>query len=738
MTKTVYRACTLCEAGCGLAIDVEQNRIAAIRGDEFDPLSQGYVCPKGLTLGTVDQDPDRLRTPVRRTPAGDFEPIGWEEAYRLTADGLRRIRQSYGPDAVALYMGNPIAHNHGILMLRAGLVGALGTRNNHSASSQDTAPRFATSYYVFGNSLAMPVPDIDRTDYFLCIGANPRVSNGSACTAPDFRGRLQKLRARGGKLVVVDPRYTETARDADEHVSILPGGDAAFLLSMTQTLVEENLLRRDAIGRQSVGWETVEPMLRAFAPERVAAHVGVSAETIRRLAREFAAARSAVAYSRMGTCVAPHATLGTFATDLLNLAAGRLGEVGGWMFPHPAFDITPALKMNGDGHARWRSRVRGLPETLGELPTSVLAEEIQTSGEGQVRGVLTVAGNPVLSSPNSRRLDAALAEVEFMASVDLYINETTRHAHIILPPAWSLIEEHIDLIFGSFAVRNVARISAPALERRPGQFADWEILLELCYRLGGGPTGIKPLDLFYQMARKVGYRWRPDQMADMLLRLGPFGDKYLPWSKRLNLKKLRQAEHGLDLGPLQAGIAHRVTHRDKKAHLNAPPLLAAMDELARELADAPAAHSLRLIGRRELRTCNSWMHNVPELVSGRPRCVLLVNPVDAERAGVQDGDTAILESRVFRGETPVKVSDEMRPGVVSLPHGWGHAAVARWQRTAGAHPGLSANDWTDDQTVESVVGQSILNGVPVRLLAKVGSAEFDAAGSGAAVGVGTT
>lgn len=728
MSRTVFRACTLCEAGCGLAIDVEDNRIVDIRGDELDPMSHGYVCPKGLTLGTVDQDPDRLRTPVRRTPSGDFEPIAWEHAFELAAEGLLKVRRQHGPQALALYMGNPIAHNHGILMLRSGLVGALGTRNNMSASSQDTAPRFATSYYVFGNSLAMPVPDIDRTDYFLCVGANPRISNGSVCTAPDMRGRLQKLRARGGRLVVVDPRRTETARDADEHVAILPGQDAALLLAMTQTLVEEGLVRRDAISRLAVGWEAVEPKLQAFAPERVAPHAGVPAETIRRLAREFAAAKSSVAYSRMGTCVAPHATLGTFATDLLNLAAGRLGEVGGWMFPHPAFDITPALRMNGDGHGRWRSRVRGLPETLGELPTSILAEEIETPGTGQVRGVLTVAGNPVLSSPNSRRLDAALGQVEFMVSVDLYINETTRHANVILPPAWGLVEEHIDLIFGSVTVQNVARISSPALERRPGQKADWEILLELCHRLGGGPTGMKPVDAFYRAARHVGYHWRPEQLADMLLRLGPFGDKYLPWSQGLNLKRLRRAEHGLDMGPLRPGIAHRVTHRDKKAHLHATPLLGAMDQLDRELAAAPAADTLLLIGRRELRTCNSWMHNVPELVSGKPRCVLLVHPDDAARAGVRDGETAVLESRVHSGEVPVRLSDEMRPGVVSLPHGWGHAAVARWQTTAGAHPGVSANDWTDDQAVESVVGQSILNGVPVRLSAcKAPAAETEAA-----------
>jgi anaerobic selenocysteine-containing dehydrogenase len=408
------------------------------------------------------------------------------------------------------------------------------------------------------------------------------------------------------------------------------------------------------------------------------------------------------------------------ATDILNLVAGRVGEVGGAMFPTPVFDARPILKLTkADGHARWRSRVRGLPETLGDLPAAILAEEIETPGAGQVRGMVTFAGNPVLSTPNGPRLAAALDKLEFMVSIDLYINETTRHADVILPPAWNLCEDHADLIATNSAVRNVARWSPPVVPKPEASWSDWEIVLELIYRLGGGPTGLRSVDWFYRLGRHWGIHWKPESTLDLLVRLGPHGDGFRPWRRGLNLKKLKRAEHGMDLGPLEPGIAHRVLHRDGKMHLDAPVLLAALDTLARSL-DASTAEpdSLLLIGRRELRSNNSWMHNVPELVSGRARCVLLVHPEDAARAGVRDGESAILESRTHRGEVPVHVSDEMRPGVVSLPHGWGHATSAPWQRVAGQHAGVSANDWTDDQHVESVVGQSILNGVQVRLRAK--------------------
>ncbi len=457
MCPTVFRTCTLCEAMCGLSFDVEGQRIVSVSPDEEDVFSHGYICPKGTAIAAVHDDPDRLRVPVRRTPAGNFEPISWGEAFALVGQRLRDIRARHGRDSVALYMGNPIGHNHGVLILRNGLFRALGTRNCTSAGSQDTSPRFAVSYYLYGSSLVVPVPDIDRTAYLLCLGANPRVSNGSFLTAPNVRQRLQAIRQRGGRVVVVDPRRSETAREADEHVAILPGGDAAFLLAIAHVIVAEGHARRDAIERTATAWAGVESRLSAFTPERVAPVVGVAPETIRRLAREFATASSSVAYSRVGVCNNPHGTVASLATDIVNLVAGRVGEIGGAMFPTPVFDARPILKLTqADGHARWHSRVRRLPETFGDLPASILAEEIETPGPGQVRAMVTYAGNPVLSTPNGRRLATAMEQLEFMVSIDLYVNETTQHADIILPPAWGLCDDHVDLINTNTAVSNVA------------------------------------------------------------------------------------------------------------------------------------------------------------------------------------------------------------------------------------------------------------------------------------------
>jgi anaerobic selenocysteine-containing dehydrogenase len=720
MSRTVFATCTLCETMCGLKFEVDGQRIVSVTGDKDDVFSKGFICPKGAAIADLHDDPDRLRTPMRRTADGRFEPISWQEAFDTVAARLKDIKARFGADAIAIYAGNPIAHNHGALALRNGLYRAIGTRNCTSASSQDTAPRFVTSYYLYGSSLSVPVPDIDRTHYFLCIGANPRVSNGSFMSSPDFRARARAIRERGGKVVVVDPRRTETAREADEHIAILPGGDAAFLLSLAHVLLADNRIDRAAIAQLADGWSTVEARLKPFTPERVAPVTGVDAATIRRVAREFADAPTAAAYTRVGVCNGPHGTVASLATDVLNLAAGRVGKIGGSMFNTPAFDTGVIMKMTGaDGFARWHSRVRRLPETLGDLPASILAEEIETPGTGQVRALLTFAGNPVLSTPNGRRLDSALAQLDFMVAIDLYVNETTRHADIILPPAWGLCDDHVDLIFAGTAVRDVARWSPPVVDRPAGMLADWEILLELTYRLGGGPTGLKWVDWLYRLGRYVRFRWKPSSTLDLVLRLGPFGDRFLPWSRGLSLKKLKAAPHGVDLGPMREGIAHRILHKSGRMQLEAPVLLRAVDGLAASLDHAPAANGdLRLIGRRELRSNNSWMHNVPALVAGHERCVLYVHPDDAARAGIDDGHTAILENHVYAGDVTVRITSDMRPGVVCLPHGWGHAASAPWQRTAGAHAGVSFNDWTDDQTVESVVGQSILNGVNVRLKAK--------------------
>jgi len=720
-TRTVFRSCSLCEASCGLAFEVAgqpgSERIVSVRPDHDDVWSKGFVCPKGIAMGAVHHDPDRLRTPMRRLPDGNFEPISWDAAFELVAERLLAIRREHGADAIASYIGNPVIHNHGAVLMRNGFLKALGTRNSFSAGSQDTSPRFAASHYLYGNSLVIPVPDLDRTDYFLCIGANPFISQGSAMAGPDVKSRIRAIRERGGKVVVVDPRRTETARDADELVPIRPGGDAAFLLAMVRLVVDAQGIPSGV--RESItGWDEVAARLARLDLAAAARHAGVELDVIERLAREFVAASHPVAYTRIGVCNNRFGTLATWAGDLLDIVTGRLGAVGGAMFTTPALDAALLTHTGGmDGHARWKSRVRGLPETVGDLPAACLAEEIETPGKGQVRALVTFAGNPALSLPNGRRVVAALERLDFMVSIDIYLNETTRHADVILPPAWSLAEDHVDAVIGSFTTRNVARWSPPVVAKGDDELHDWEILHELALRLGGGPFGMAPLDSLYRVGRHLGWKWDPTATADLVLRMGPRGDKFLPWSSGLSMNKLRKAEHGIDLGPLEEGLAHRIFHKDRKVHVGAAPFLAAIDELAAAVATTPDPDELLLVGRRDLRSNNSWMHNVPAMVAGKARCVLYVHPDDAARAGIADGTDAMLTSRVHRAAVRVQFSDEMRPGVVSLPHGWGHGASAKWQRVAGAHAGVSANDWTDDFEVEGIVGQSILNGVSVRLSA---------------------
>jgi len=722
VSKTVLRECNLCEASCGLAVEVDHNRVVSIRPDYDDPVSRGYVCPKGMAMGEIHADPDRLRRPMRRRSDGGFDEIDWGEALDLVASRLAETRDRHGADSVALYFGNPVVHNFGAALMVGPFVAALGTRNRTSASSQDTAPRFAASYYLYGNNWSIPIPDIANTDYFLCIGANPAVSQGSLVCGPNVKSRLRAIAERGGKIVTIDPRRTETARLADEHVFIRPGNDAALLLAMTQVLVADGLSDEEGLATSARGWDQIVPRLAAFTPERVADVTGIDTATIRRLAREFVDAPTSVAYTRLGTCNNMHATVGSYATDLLNLAAGRLGKTGGALFGRPAFDICHIAPLVGiNGHGRWHSRVRGLPETGGDLPASILAEEMETPGKGQVRALVTLAGNPVLSTPNGQRLRRAIETLDFYAAIDLYINETTQHADVILPPCWSLAESHMGPATANGSLRSVARWSPPVVEREPGELADWEILLAVTERLGGGPTGRWWLDRLLRFASVAGWRWTPERTADLLIRTGPEGDRYLPWSSGLNLAKIQASPYGIDLGPLTPGLARRVFHRDGRVHLDEAPIVEAIDRLADALtsdrSSVTTSPPLLLVGRRHLRSNNSWMHNAPSLVAGADRCVLLVHPDDALRLGLRDGGHAMLESRTGKGLVPIKISDEMMPGVVSLPHGWGHARSAPWQSVAGTHAGVSINDWSDDQQVERVVGQSILNGVLVHLRA---------------------
>ncbi len=701
-----YRACNLCEAICGLEIRLEAGRIAAIRGDQRDPLSRGHICPKAVALQDIHDDPDRLRHPLRRQPGSDsWQRIGWNQAFDLAAERILAVQGEHGRDAVAAYLGNPNAHNYGSLLFGPPLLRALRTRNRFSATSVDQLPHHVAAYLMFGHMLLLPIPDLDRTDFFLVLGANPAVSNGSLMTAPDVKERLKELRRRGGRLVVVDPRRTETARLADRHHPIRPGTDALLLAALVHTVFEEDFAAPGQLAAAADGLDAVRRLVRPFAAEEVAAATGIAASEIRRLAREFCAAPSAVCYGRMGASVQEFGSLCQWLINVLNLVTGNLDRAGGAMFTRPAVDIV-ARRYGGGSFGRWKSRVRGLPEFAGELPVSALAEEILTPGEGQVRALITAAGNPVLSTPNGRRLEEALPRLDFMLSIDFYLNETTRHAHLILPPTAALEHDHYDLVFHLLAIRNTARYS-PALFA-PGEDTrhDWQILLELRQRLDRrrsfGP----------RFERWIGRQLGPRGLLDLALRAGPYGS-WNPLAEGLSLRRLKRSPHGVDLGPLEPCLPGRLPAGNRRIDLAPEALAADVEHLHRRLVELSPAAGLVLIGRRQVRSNNSWMHNYERLMRGKDRCTLLMHPEDAERLGVTASERVVVRSRVGQVEAPLELSDELMPGVVSLPHGWGHHRPGTRLTIAESRPGVSLNDLTDETRIDRVSGNAVLNGVPV-------------------------
>ncbi|HCF6154389.1 TPA: molybdopterin oxidoreductase family protein [Pseudomonas aeruginosa] len=701
MSKTLhYRACHLCEAICGLAIETESDeggvpRIRSIKGDPQDSFSRGHVCPKAVALQDIQDDPDRLRQPLRRV-GSEWQPIGWDEAFALVASRLGEIRERHGNDAVAVYQGNPSVHNYGLMTHSNYFLGLLKTRNRFSATSVDQLPHHLVSQQMYGHGLLIPIPDIDHTDFMLVLGGNPLASNGSIMTVPDVEKRLKALKARGGRLVVVDPRRSETAAIADRHLFIRPGQDAALLLGILNTLFEENLGRPTPLPVD--GLERVREAVAVFDAESMSVRCGVPAESIRQLARDFAAAERAVCYGRMGVSTQAFGTLCQWLVQLINLVTGNLDRVGGALCTSPALDLVAST--SGGHFGRWRSRVSGLPEYGGELPVAALAEEILGEGEGQVRALVTVAGNPVLSTPNGRRLEQALDGLEFMLSIDLYINETTRYADLILPPTAPLEHDHYDTTFNVFAVRNVTRFNEAVLPRPEGALHDWEIFVGLA-RAFAARNGLE-----------LKPTLEPQQMIDLGLRAGAYGDRS---EHRLSLATLREHPHGIDLGPLRPNLAPRLKTVGQRIQA-APPLF--VDDLQRFAAQPlPASDQLLLIGRRHVRSNNSWMHNYHRLVKGKPRHQLLMHPRDLEGRGLVDGQRVRVRSRVGSVEVEVAASSEMMPGVVSLPHGWGHArpgvqlAIARAQAGASA----SANDLTDERHLDLLSGNAALNGLPVEV-----------------------
>ena len=725
--RTVPKTCNLCEACCGLLIEVDGDRLVRIRADEDDPLSRGHICPKAIALEEVQRDPARLRRPVRRSEAG-WEEISWEEALDDVASNLARIQLRDGDDAVGMYLGNPGAHGFGTVATLSLLRSALATRNQYTASSCDQNPKHAASRALFGNVFKIAVPDVDRTDFLLVIGANPVVSNGSLMTAPGIRRRLRALKARGGRLVVVDPRRTATAALADLHLFIRPGLDALLLAALVHVVLEHGAGGEDTAGARVGGAladlvdgvDALREALAGFSPEAVEGRLGIPSAAIRDLARGFASAERAACYARVGVSLHPYATLTNWLVDVLNLVTGNLDRPGGVLHANPAVDLAALVeRMPGAGKPDWKTRVRGAPSFNGEQPAACMAEEILEPGPGRLRGMLTVAGNPVLSTPNGRQLDRAFESLEYCAAVDIYRNETTRHAHVILPPTWSLENDNYEIVFHLFAVHNSAKYSPPVLERPAGALDEWEILVELALRIAEKKSGRPLVRLGLRGLRRSRRFFRPARVLDWMLRLGPYGDGFRPWRSGLRVRDLLAAPHGVDLGPLRPSLRAWLEPRRLRIDLAHPVMAGELVRLSLHGAELearpPGSTSLQMIGRRDVRTNNSWLHNVPVAVKGRDRCTLLMHPADAARRALESGEPVRIRSRVGEVVARLEVSDEMMEGVVSLPHGWGHDRPGMQIPLAEAHARVSLNDLTDEQRLEPVVGNAILNGLPVEV-----------------------
>ncbi|WP_418201142.1 molybdopterin-dependent oxidoreductase [Alkalihalobacterium sp. APHAB7] len=732
-----YRTCPLCEATCGLEIHTKGQEVIHIKGDKLDPLSRGYLCPKGYSLKELHSDPDRLKKPMIRR-GENWEEASWDEAFSEIRMRLRPIIENYGKNAVGVYLGNPIVHNLGLMLYMPMFLRSLGSKNIFSASTLDQIPKQLSSEFMFGSDSNLPIPDIDRTDFILMIGANPLASNGSLMTAPNMRGRLKSLQERGGKFIVIDPVRTVTAKQADEHHFIRPGTDALLLLGLIHTLFAENLVKLGKLADLINGLEDIELLSKDFAPELVGPKCGIPAETIRCMARELATTPKAVVYGRMGTCTQLFGTMNSWLIEVINVLTGHLDSEGGVMFTNPATRRAQTKKSRKPRYNRFQSNVRNLPEVLGELPTSSLAEEVENPGPDQIKAFISVAGNPALSAPNSERLNKALEKVDFMVSLDCYLNETTRHADVILPAPSPLERSHYDITFYSLAIRNVAHYS-PAVFDLPKEHKDeWETLLNLIAAVNDQEiTGDVTKTLDDVMVKEIikhevknenspiyeknngeimgllNERKGPERLLDFYLRVGPYGDHFGKNPDGLTLAVLEDHPNGMDLGALQPRIRDSLQTPSGKIELAPSVLINDVDRL-KETMNSHSDHLL-LVGRRDLRSNNSWMHNLPVLVKGEDRCKLWLHPDDANRIGLQAGDQALVQSRTGQIIAPVQITEDVMPGIVSLPHGWGHNVPGIRLHVAEQNAGSNVNILTDEQVIDTVSGTAVLNGVPVRI-----------------------
>ncbi|QIZ75650.1 molybdopterin-dependent oxidoreductase [Ferrimonas lipolytica] len=702
MPTTHYRACHLCEAICGLKIVTENEQIISITGDMDDPLSKGHICPKGVALKDLHNDPDRLKQPLHKVN-GQWHSIEWDEAYQLVADKLHGIASQYGNDAVSFYAGNPNVHNYGHMTHGAHFSRLLRTKNRFSATSVDQLPHHVVSLWMYGHQSLLPIADIDHTDFLLVLGANPMASNGSLLTAPDIRNRLKAIRKRGGQLVVIDPRRTETAKLADTHHFIRPGTDAALLLALINLLFANQQITLNHLGAISDGLADVEQAVQPFTAQWAAHYCGIAATEIEALALQLASAPSAAVYGRMGVSTQGFGTLCQWAIQVLNLITGNLDSVGGTLVTSPAVNPAGPTDRAKGQFGQWHSRVRGLPEFAKELPCSAMIEEIETAGEGQIKAMVTIAGNPVLSTPTGQRLDKALAGLEFMVSIDPYLNETTRHADIILPPASPLAHSHYDIVFARFAVHNTAKFSPEVFAKAGDERYDYQILNGLA------------LALSTKQGKPVAPLPKPELLLAHMLSVGPYsqGRGDVP---AISLELLKANPSGIDLGPLRPSLSKRLCTDDQRIHTFNDIIAADINRLAQAM-DKPIDGQLSLIGKRDLRSNNSWMHNLPYLIKGKPRCVLLMHPDDMAAKQLQDGQAVTVSNAIGSITLTVSESHEMMPSVVCMPHGWGHTFADTQQQVANDNPGVNMNQLTDVNGLDPVCGNAILSGISVTVSA---------------------
>ena len=697
--ETTYRTCNLCEAICGLEIKIADGKVLSIRGDKDDPLSKGHICPKATAIKDGHEDPDRLRKPVKRI-GSEWVEIEWDEALDLVAERLVDVQKKYGDDAVSDYLGNPLGNIYGILTHSGYLRNTLKSKNFSSVNSLDHIANLVVSSLMYGNQFILPVPDIDRTDLFMVIGANPLASNGSMMTAPGMRGRLKALKARGGKLIVIDPRRTETAEVADEHHFLRPGADAALLLAMLNAIFDEGLDNPGRLAGFANGLAEVAEAVKPFTPERAAAATGMEPGAIRHLARALAGAEKGVFYGRIGTCTQEYGTLAQWLLHVINIVTGSLDHEGGFMLTTPAVDSASDPAANRGNYDAWRTRVRKLPSFNDEIPLSTIAEEILTEGPGQIKAFICVAGNPVLSFPGGGGLDEALPKLDFMVSVDPYINESSRHAHVILPPASALERDQYELFFHLTSVRDIGRYIQPTFPKPDDAMYEWEIFIALGERV----AKLKGLPVEPTM--------RPEEMIKLGIEAGPYS-KAAGHPLELTFERLLNEPHGIDLGPLKPRLPEFLFTEDKRINCAPPQIMADLERAKRELFDKPLSDDLLLIGRRQVRSKNSWMHNYRRLVKGEDRCVMFMHPDDLAKRQLHDGQSVKVASRTGDVVLSVVATDEMMPGVVSIPHGWGHGRKGVQLTVASEFPGVSANDITDAQMVDPISGSAVYSGIPV-------------------------